>query len=109
MPDREHFCTIAGREILFDEEGFLCHVDDWDEEVAVELAGQSEAEMLGEVQWRVLRFLREYYQEHGRSPLNRRIAEGVGLSLLELEGLFAGGIRHGAKRLAGLPNPKRCS
>ena len=31
------------------------------------------------------------------------------MSLLELECLFPGGIRHGAKRLAGLPNPKRCA
>ncbi len=109
MPGQEHFRTVAGREILFDEEDFLCHVDDWDEAIAVELAAEAGVGELREAQWRVIHFLREFYQENGRSPLNRRIVEGVGMSLLELERLFPGGIRHGAKRLAGLPNPKRCS
>ncbi len=30
------------------------------------------------------------------------------MTLQELEGLFPGGIRMGARRLAGLPNPKTC-
>ena len=55
-----------------------------------------------------MRFFREYYAYHGRSPLNRHLREGTGLSLGELERLFPGGIRLGARRLAGLPNPKSC-
>ena len=105
----EQFRTVAGRKILFDDEGFLWHVDDWAEEVAGELAQESGVAELSVEQWRVIRFLREYYFENGRSPLNRAIVAGMGMSLLELEHLFPGGIRHGAKRLAGLPNPKRCS
>lgn len=105
----EHFRVVAGRSILFDEEGFLCHVEDWSEDVAEELAEESGVAGLADTQWRVLRFLREYYYDNGRSPLNRRIVEGVGMSLLDLEKLFPGGIRSGAKRLAGLPNPRRCS
>lgn len=126
----DRFRTIAGRELLFDDEGFLVHPEDWTEEVAVELAaepagagagaaaveggaaaddGAAGGAELGDEQWRVIRFLREFYFENGRSPLNRRIVEGVGMSLLDLECLFPGGIRHGAKRVAGLPNPKRCA
>jgi TusE/DsrC/DsvC family sulfur relay protein len=105
----EQFRVVAGRSILFDEEGFLCHADDWDEEVAEALATESGMTGLDEAQWRVLRFLREFYHENGRSPLNRKIVGGVGMSLLELEQLFPGGIRSGAKRLAGLPNPRRCA
>jgi tRNA 2-thiouridine synthesizing protein E len=30
------------------------------------------------------------------------------LSLMEMESLFPGGIKHGARRLAGLPNPRSC-
>ena len=105
----EQFREVAGRKILFDEEGFLCHADDWSEDVAAELAAEAGITGFSEAQWRVIRFLRDFYYENGRSPLNRRIVEGVGMSLLELERLFPDGIRHGAKRLAGLPNPKRCS
>jgi TusE/DsrC/DsvC family sulfur relay protein len=105
----EHFRVVAGRSLLFDQEGFLCHVDDWTEDVAGGLAAESGLAGLDDTQWRVLRFLREFYYENGRSPLNRRIVEGVGMSLLELERMFPGGIRSGAKRLAGLPNPRRCA
>jgi dissimilatory sulfite reductase related protein len=105
----EHFRDVAGRTILVDDQGFLCHVDEWSEDIAEGLATESGIAALSEEQWRVIRFLRAYYYENGRSPLNRRVVEGVGMSLLELERLFPGGIRHGAKRLAGLPNPKRCS
>ena len=99
---------LAGRTIIFDEEGFFKDPDDWDEEVAVFLAAESGLENLSEAHWRVLRFLRGYYLHHGRAPMNRQLKEGVGLSIMELEGLFPGGIRHGSRRLAGLPNPKSC-
>ncbi len=102
------FRLVAGRRILFDHEGFLWQADDWSEEVAEALALEAGVPELDQAQWRVIRFLREFYFEYGRSPLNRRIVEGVGMSLLEIERLFPGGIRYGAKLIAGLPNPKRC-
>jgi tRNA 2-thiouridine synthesizing protein E len=105
----ERFRAIAGREILVDEEDFFVHPEDWTEDAARDLAAEAGMDQLNEAQWRVIRFLREFYYENGRSPLNRSIVQGVGMSLLELECLFPGGIRHGAKRLAGLPNPKRCT
>jgi len=101
--------SIAGREIAFDAEGFLWEPDDWSEEVALALAQESGLEALDAAQWRVIRFLREFYQANGRAPLNRQLKSGTGLSLKELEGLFPGGIKHGARRLAGLPNPKTCA
>ena len=57
----------------------------------------------------MIRFLREYYACNGRAPLNRQLRKGAGMSLLELEELFPEGIKMGARRLAGLPNPKTCS
>ena len=100
--------SIAGREVTFDNEGFLWSVDDWSEEVAVALAAESGLATLDETHWRVLHFLRRYYRENGRSPLNRALAAGTEMSLLRLESLFPGGIKRGARRLAGLPNPKTC-
>ncbi len=100
--------SIAGREILFDNEGFLWEPEDWSEEVAIELARETGLAALGETHWRVIRFLREFYDENGRAPRNRQLSLGVGLSLLDVEALFPGGIRAGARRIAGLPNPKTC-
>jgi TusE/DsrC/DsvC family sulfur relay protein len=102
------FRRIGGRKVLFDGEGFLWNPSDWDEEVAGQLAAEAGVPLLGEAQWRVIRFLREFYLENGRSPLNRRLAQGLGMTLLELERLFPDGIKYGARRIAGLPNPKNC-
>jgi len=99
---------IAGREVMFDNEGFLWTVDDWNEELAVELAAEAGLTPLTDVHWRVLRFQRQYYHENGRAPLNRQLAQGTEMPLLELNCLFPGGIRRGARRIAGLPNPKTC-
>jgi TusE/DsrC/DsvC family sulfur relay protein len=103
------FCVVAGRKILFDGEGFLWDADDWADDVAEGLAHETGVAKLSDGQWRVIRFLRDYYFENGRSPLNRQLSAGVGMSLLDLEHLFPGGIKYGARRLAGLPNPKNCA
>jgi len=100
--------VLDGREVWFDWEGFFWDAADWNEPAAVLLARESGLEELGDAHWKVLRFFRDYYAYHGRAPLNRHLREGTGLSLGELEGLFPGGIRLGARRLAGLPNPKSC-
>ena len=71
-----HVREIAGRRILFDAEGFLWRADDWSEEVAEALARESGLDSLDETRWRVIHFLREYYLENGRSPLNRALAAG---------------------------------
>ncbi|MFH1135143.1 MAG: TusE/DsrC/DsvC family sulfur relay protein [Pseudomonadota bacterium] len=99
---------IDGREVVFDGEDFLADPDAWSESLALALAREAGLPGLDDVQWRVVKFLREYYYTHGRAPLNRQLREGAGLSLLELESLFPGGIQRGARRLAGLPNPKTC-
>ena len=100
---------IGGREIPFDQEGFFWDFDDWNEEVAQELAAESGLAEMGEPHWALLRFFREFYGFHGRAPLNRELKQGTGLSLLELQGLFPEGLKEGARRLSGLPNPKSCT
>lgn len=100
---------IAGKEIAFDTEGFFWDYDDWSEEAARELAAESGLGELREEHWRVIRFFREYYEYNGRAPLNKDLKKGTGMSLLELQGLFPEGIKQGARRLSGLPNPKTCN
>ena len=83
--------------------------EDWSEEVAECLAAERGLEKMGEEHWQVIGFMRSYYFNHGRAPLNRALKEGIDMSLIELERLFPGGIRHGARLVAGLPNPKSCA
>ncbi len=106
---KQTFRILAGRKILFDKEGFLWNAEDWTEELAEILAAESGLESLTEIHWKVIRFLREYYFYHGRAPLNRDLKTGTGLSLMELKRLFPGGIRYGARCVAGLRNPRTCA
>ena len=99
---------IAGRDVHFDSEGFLADPSQWSEEMAELLARESGIDLLEEKHWRVIRFIREYYLQNGRAPLHRELKKGIGMALMEIEGLFPGGIKMGARLLAGLPNPKSC-
>jgi tRNA 2-thiouridine synthesizing protein E len=101
--------TIHGKEVVFDEEGFLLEPELWDEELAEFLAREDGLPELGPKHWHVIRFLREYYFANGKSPLNAVLRKGTGLSLTEIEACFPKGIKQGARRLAGLPNPKGCA
>ncbi len=105
----QKFRTIAGREILFDKQGFLWHPEDWSEEVAVALALESGIEALSNDYGVSFVFSGLFCHYHGRAPLNRDLKAGLGMSLMDLECLFPGGIRHGARRIAGLPNPRACT
>ena len=46
-----------------DTEGYLFNPDDWDEDVAIELANEEGIE-LNETFWSILNFMRKYYSEH---------------------------------------------
>lgn len=100
--------VIDGRQVLFDEEGFLVHPESWTETAAEAMALEMGIQELSGPQREMLQFLRRFYLANGRAPLNRDIKRETGVSLIELEQLFPEGIRRGARRLAGLPNPKAC-
>jgi tRNA 2-thiouridine synthesizing protein E len=76
--------------------------------MAVELAQESGISVLNDAHWRVIRFMRDYYLQNGRAPLNSQLKKGTDMSLMEIENIFPGGIKQGARRLAGLPNPRSC-
>jgi tRNA 2-thiouridine synthesizing protein E len=55
---------VNGRDIETDGEGYLRNLADWSEDFARALARQ-EGLALTPAHWDVIRFLREYYQQHG--------------------------------------------
>lgn len=55
---------VNGRPVATDSEGYLRHLDDWSEDFARALAREEGLE-LTPAHWELIRFLREYYHEHG--------------------------------------------
>ncbi len=102
---------MRGREIAFNNMGFLADFWAWDEEVARQLAADDGLE-LGECHWTVIRFLREYYsyalippsaQEAARA-LGRQLTHEGRCALDALHRLFPQGGCRQACLLAGLPD-----
>ena len=55
---------VNGKEIETDSEGYLKNLNDWSEEFARARA-QEEGLVLTEEHWQIIRFLRDYFHEHG--------------------------------------------
>ena len=55
---------VEGRAVPTDSEGYLRRLDDWSEAFAQALA-REEGLTLTPAHWEVIRYLREYYAEHG--------------------------------------------
>lgn len=58
---------VDGRAIATDSEGYLLDRNNWSEAFAEALARQ-EGLTLTPAHWQVIRFLREYFQQHGVQP-----------------------------------------
>ena len=55
--------AVNGKEIKTDSEGYIVNLDEWSEDFVRALA-QQEGLALTDEHWEVIRFLRDYYQEH---------------------------------------------
>jgi tRNA 2-thiouridine synthesizing protein E len=100
--------TIAGVDVDLNDEGFLTDPDQWNEEVAVELAKRDGLDDLTEQHWTVIRFMRDQYFEKGTGPTVRVLGKTSGVSVKELYQLFPKGPAKIAARVAGIPKPRGC-
>lgn len=105
---------VDGTVLETDEEGYLAHWDDWSAEVAEAMARDDDL-ALTDNHWEVIRFLREYYQEHEIAPRVRVLVKEMGRRLGKdkantkyLYQLFPNGPAKQACRYAGLPKPTGC-
>lgn len=105
---------VAGKSIEVDEEGYLVNINDWDRDVAEELAKGENLEMT-DAHWEVIDFLREYYSEYQIAPAVRVLTKAIGKKLGKEKGnskylyeLFPYGPAKQACKVAGLPKPTGC-
>ena len=98
----------GGVSIEVDEDGFIVNPEDWSEDVAKALAGGEGVDELTEEHWKVMHYLRDYYQKFGVAPMIRKLCKETGFPLKKIYDLFPSGPAKGACKLAGLPKPTGC-
>ncbi|MBC6904862.1 TusE/DsrC/DsvC family sulfur relay protein [Saccharophagus sp. K07] len=97
-----------------DAEGYLLNLDDWNPEVAAQIA-QQEGIQLTEAHWEIIEVIRDYYATYDLSPAMRPLVKYVGMKLGAEKGksvylltLFPGSPPKLAAKIAGLPRPANC-
>ena len=99
--------TIAGHEVHVDDEGFMTVYDEWDDELAGQLAANIGIE-LTERHLDAIRFLREDYRAQGETATLRRVSTVGGIPTKELFELFPKKPAKKMAYIAGLPKPAGC-
>jgi len=91
-----------------DEDGFLKTLSGWSRSMAQTLAENNDIGPLSEDHWRVIEYVKSFYEAHATGPPVVKICKATGLSRTEICRLFPCGVARGAYRLAGLPRPSGC-
>lgn len=94
--------------IKVDEDGFMEEPEQWNEKVALALASTEGVDNLTENHWKVVNYLRDYYQKYGIAPMIRKLCKETGFSLKEIYDMFPSGPAKGACKVAGLAKPTGC-
>jgi tRNA 2-thiouridine synthesizing protein E len=99
--------TIAGKDLIVDDEGFLQQPDQWDRGVADAMALELDM-TLTDRHWLVIDYMRDTYLESGQAPTIRSLGKQSGVPVKELYQLFPKGPAKLAAKLAGIPKPHGC-
>ena len=100
--------VLNGTSYEVDEDGFLNDPWLWNDEVALDLALTEGLEGMSEDQWKVVRYLRTYWEQNDIAPMVRKLCKETGFKLAEIYKMFPSGPAKGACKVAGLPKPTGC-
>lgn len=98
--------TIAGVKVTLNEEGYFINPEQWNEEIAKEIATEEGID-LSDKHFEVLNFLREKFNE-GEVLSIRKVGNSGIVNIKELYQLFPGGPLKISSRIAGIPKPASC-
>ncbi|MDD3618118.1 MAG: TusE/DsrC/DsvC family sulfur relay protein [Desulfobulbaceae bacterium] len=93
--------TVAGKNIGIDEEGYLVNQDDWNLDVARELAKRAEIGELDDEQIAIIEFMRNYYHKFNAFPILNYVCRHVGQPKKCVNREFIDPMK--AWKIAGLP------
>jgi tRNA 2-thiouridine synthesizing protein E len=99
--------TIDGHDIHVDDEGFMTEYEEWNEELAAQLAANIGIE-LTDRHLDAIRFLRDDYKAQGETATLRRVSTLGGIPTKELFELFPKKPAKKMAYIAGLPKPAGC-
>ena len=99
---------LGGKEVEIDEDGFIQQPEIWDEAVAKDLAKSEGVENMSDDHWRLVNYIREYYQKFGIAPMVRKLCKDNDFKLKYIYEMFPSGPAKGACKVAGLPKPTGC-
>ena len=100
--------TIANIAVDVDAEGFLEKPEQWNEDVATEIAHSAGIDPLSEAHWKVIHFMRDRFLATGQAPTIRTLGKESGVPIKELYQLFPKGPAKLAAKIAGIPKPHGC-
>ncbi|MDA0305702.1 MAG: TusE/DsrC/DsvC family sulfur relay protein [Proteobacteria bacterium] len=105
---------MAYADIDKDANGFLVNQEDWNEEMAAEIAAAEGIADLTQRHWDVIKFLREeYFDNAGNQPNERHMAKGLSnvwggkVASKDLYALFPMQPSKQATKISGLPETRR--
>ena len=99
---------IAETSVDLDTEGFLIDAEQWNEQIAEQIAGENGIPELTPRHWLVVQFMRDRYLATGAAPSIRSLGKESGVPVKELYELFPKGPAKLAAKIGGIPKPKGC-
>jgi len=107
---------VNGQTIQLSEAGWLENLDEWSEDLAVEIAKNEKIPELTEEHWDIIKEAREYFQDNGSvcepRAFSKIMKKKYGKDRSDqkyIYSLFPTGLIKCANKIAGLPRPKGCS
>lgn len=98
--------TIAGKVINVNEEGYLLNMEEWNEDIAKEIAHEENVE-LSPRHFEVLNYLRDQQRKEVALTIRGVGKSGV-VDIKEFYVLFPKGPLKISSKVAGIPKPKSC-
>jgi dissimilatory sulfite reductase related protein len=100
--------TISGKLVQVNDEGFMTNPDEWEKNLAVELAKEEGIPELTPEHWKIIEFCRQTAGSTGKAPTIRQITTGSGVSTKDLFALFPKGPAKKVAKISGLGKPEGC-
>ncbi len=99
--------NYAGVTVEVNEEGYLLNLDQWDKNIAIEIAKAEEVGDLTDKHWEVIQYLQDQYRKEARLSI-RSIGKSGVVGIKDFYQLFPNGPLKKAAKIAGIPKPASC-